>query len=48
MKTLNDYIKESLLDDEDVLIGKAKEISKNWLLTVKNMLEQEYSAEDIF
>ena len=47
MKTLNDYIKESLLDDEDVLIGKAKEISKNWLLTVKNMLEQEYSAEDI-
>lgn len=46
MKTLNDYIKESLLDDEDVLIDKAKETSKNWLLTLKGAMlnneEDEY------
>ena len=43
MKTLY----ESILDDEDVLISKTKKDSQNWLLTVKNMLEQDYSAEDI-
>lgn len=43
MKTLY----ESILDDEDVLISDIKKTSQNWLLTVKNMLEQDYSAEDI-
>ena len=38
---------ESILDDEDVLISGTKKHLGNWLLTVKNMLEQEYSAEDI-
>ncbi len=31
MKTLY----ESILDDEDVLIGKTKELANNWLLTLK-------------
>jgi hypothetical protein len=43
MKTLY----ESILDDEDILISKTKKTSQNWLLIVKNMLEQNYSAEDI-
>lgn len=47
MKTLNDYIKESLLDDEDVLVNNVRKDSQNWLLTIKNMLEQDCSAEDI-
>ena len=38
---------ESLLDDEDVLISDIKKTSQNWLLTVKNMLEQDCSVEDI-
>lgn len=47
MKTLNDYIKESLLDDEDVLIDKAKEISKNWLLTLKRAMLNDASEEEL-
>ena len=43
MKTLY----ESILDDEDVLISKIRKDSQNWLLTIKNMLEQDCSAEDI-
>ena len=38
---------ESILDDEDVLISDIKKTSQNWLLTVKNMLEQDCSVEDI-
>lgn len=42
MKTLNDYIKESLLDDEEDLISGAEKASKNWLLTLKRaMLDDE-------
>lgn len=42
MKTLNEYIKESLLDDEDVLIGRAEKTANNWLLTLKRaMLDDE-------
>lgn len=47
MKTLNDYIKESLLDDEDVLIDKAKEISKNWLLPLKRAMLNDASEEEL-
>lgn len=47
MKTLNDYIKESLLDDEDVLIDKAKEASKNWLLTLKRAMLNDASEEEL-
>ena len=47
MKTLNDYIKESLLDDEDVLIDKAKEVSKNWLLTLKRAMLNDASEEEL-
>ena len=38
---------ESILDDEDVLISDVKKTSQNWLLTVKNMLEQDCSVEDV-
>jgi hypothetical protein len=47
MKTLNDYIKESLLDDEDVLIDKAKEVSKNWLLALKRAMLNDASEEEL-
>lgn len=47
MKTLNDYIKESLLDDEDVLIDKAKEVSKNWLLPLKRAMLNDASEEEL-
>ena len=48
MKKLNKYIKESILDDEDVLISGTKKHLGNWLLTVKNMLEQElYDMLDV-
>lgn len=43
MKTLY----ESILDDEDILISDTKKASQNWLLIVKNMLEQDSSTEDI-
>ena len=43
MKTLY----ESILDNEDVLISDIEKTSQNWPLIVKNMLEQEYPAEDI-
>ena len=47
MKTLNDYIKESLLDDEDVLIDKAKEASKNWLLTLKRAMLNDANEKEL-
>ena len=47
MKTLNDYIKESLLDDEDVLISGAEKVSKNWLLTLKRAMLNDASEEDL-
>lgn len=47
MKTLNDYIKESLLDDEDVLIDKAKKVSKNWLLTLKRAMLNDAGEEEL-
>ena len=37
MKTLNEYIKESLLDDEDVLIGNVKN-SVKWFNIIKQQL----------
>lgn len=47
MKDLNDYIRESLLDDEDVLIDKAKEVSKNWLLTLKRAMLNDANEEEL-
>lgn len=38
MKTLNEYIKESILDDEDVLINNAKEDSKNPFIVIGNLI----------
>lgn len=38
MKTLNDYINESLLDDEDVLINNAEEDSKNPFIVIGNLI----------
>ena len=38
MKTLNDYIKESILDDEDVLMNKAEEDSKNPFIVIGNLI----------
>ena len=38
---------ESILDDENILISDIKKASQNWLLIVKNMLEQDSSTEDI-
>lgn len=43
MKTLY----ESILDDEDVLIGDIKKSSNNWLLILKQMIFNNYSEEDI-
>lgn len=37
MKTLNDYIKESLLDDEEILIGNVKN-SVKWFDIIKQQL----------
>lgn len=37
MKTLNDYIKESILDDEEELIGRATDAFKNWIAFVSCM-----------
>lgn len=47
MKTLNDYIKESLLDDEEDLISGAEKISKNWLLTLKRAMLNDASEEEL-
>lgn len=38
MRTLNDYIKESILDDEDVLMNKAEEDSKNPFIVIGNLI----------
>lgn len=38
MKTLNDYIKESILDDEEELMNKASKDANNPFLTLKNLL----------
>ena len=38
MKTLNDYIKESILDDEDVLINNAEKDSKNPFIVIGNLI----------
>lgn len=38
MKTLNDYIKESILDDEDVFINKIKEESNNPFIVIGNLI----------
>ena len=38
MKTLNDYIKESLLDDEEVLMNNAKEDSENPFIVIGNLI----------
>ena len=43
MKTLY----ESILDDEDVLIGKTKELANNWLLTLKFAMLNNYNEEYI-
>lgn len=43
MKTLY----ESILDDEDVLIGDIKKSSNNWLLILKQMIFNNYSEKDI-
>ena len=37
MKDLNIYIKESILDDEDELIGRAEDAFKNWIAFVSCM-----------
>ena len=38
---------ESILDDEDILIGDIKKSSNNWLLILKQMIFNNYSEEDI-
>lgn len=38
MRTLNDYIKESILDDEDVLIDKSIKDSKNPFIVIGNLI----------
>lgn len=47
MKTLNDYIKESILDDEEVLIEKTKEITKNCLVCLKQLFRTQNNEEKI-
>jgi hypothetical protein len=38
MKTLNDYIKESILDDEDVLVNKVGEEAKNPFIVIGKLI----------
>lgn len=40
MKTLNDYIRESILDDEDVLVRNIKKYSKNPFALLDALLNQ--------
>lgn len=40
MKTLNDYIRESILDDEDVLISNAKDDTENPFILLRNLYDQ--------
>lgn len=50
MKKLDIYIKESILDDEDTLIGNAIKDSKNPFITIKNNYIQRgnnFSTEDL-
>lgn len=42
MKTLNDYIKESILDDEEELIDRASKDANNPFLTLKNLLIENF------
>ena len=44
MKTLNDYIRESILDDEEELIGSAVELAQ-WCDTVKKFIKRDKFAE---
>ena len=47
MKTLNDYIKESILDDEDVLVGNLKKDADNPYLLIKQWLLNAKSVSDL-
>lgn len=47
MKTLNNYIKESLLDDEEELIGRAEKTANNWILTLKRAMLNDASEEEL-
>jgi hypothetical protein len=44
MKTLQDYIKESILDDEDVLVADTKKTVNNPYKWIKNLL---FGAKDV-
>ena len=44
MKTLNEYIKESILDDEDVLIRQAVELAQ-WCDTIKKFIKRDKFTE---
>jgi hypothetical protein len=46
MKTLNEYIKESLLDDEEVLIEKTKEIAKNPFSRLYNLRPEDWENNE--
>ena len=47
MKTLQDYINESILDDEDVLISGAKKHFDNWLLVLKYAMINRVDDEEL-
>ena len=48
MKDLNDYIRESILDDEEELIGRAKNAFKNWIAFVSCMyFEKDWDDDKI-
>lgn len=47
MRTLNDYIKESILDDEDVLVGNLKKDADNPYLLIKQWLLNAKDVSDL-
>jgi hypothetical protein len=47
MKTLQDYINESILDDEDILIGDLKKVANNPYLLIKTWLLNAKDVSDL-
>lgn len=47
MRDLKNYIYESILDDEDILVDDIKKSSNNWLLVLKQMIFNNSSEENV-
>ena len=47
MKTLNDYIRESILDDEDVLIGDVKNTINDPFAAIVSVIDSGVDENDL-